>query len=112
MRGQCRDKLGFAPFPGTLNLRADAVALDALRLVAIEQGVEITPPTADFCPARALPLEINGEPAAAILPEAEGFAGEAHGADVIELIAPLALKEKLHLRDGDGVTLSYRTEAL
>lgn len=109
---QCREKLGFTPFPGTLNLRADPAALAALRLAANAQGVEITPPTADFCPARALPLSLNGEPAAAILPQAEDFAGETHGSDVIEVIAPLALKEKLNLRDGDAVSLSYQVEAL
>jgi CTP-dependent riboflavin kinase len=83
----------------------------ALRLAALKQGIEIIPPSADFCPARALPLTVNGEPAAAILPEAEGFAGETHGGDVIEVIAPLALKEKLQIRDGDRVTLSYQVEA-
>lgn len=94
-----------------MNLRADPAALDALRLAAMQQGVEITPPTAEFCPARALLLTVGGEPAAAILPQAEGFAGATHGSDVIEIIAPLALKEKLHLRDGDSVTLSYQVEA-
>ena len=54
---------------------------------------------------------MGGEPAAAILPQAEGFAGETHGGNVIEIIAPLALKEKLQIRDGDRVTLSYRMEA-
>jgi len=99
------------PFPGTLNLRANAAAVTALRLAAVKQGIEITPPSADYCPARALPLSVGGEPAAAILPQADGFAGETHGGDVIEVIAPLALKEKLRLRDGDRVTLSYQVEA-
>jgi len=107
---QCREKLGFTPFPGTLNLRASTVKLAALRRAAASTGVEITPPTAEFCPATALPLTIEGQAAAAILPRASGFADETHGTEVLEVIAPLSLKGKLGLRDGDRVTLSYHVE--
>jgi CTP-dependent riboflavin kinase len=110
VREQCREKLGFTPFPGTLNLRASTADLVLLRHTAAREGVEITPPTAEFCPATALPLTIEGQTAAAILPRASGFTDETHGTEVLEVIAPLGLKGKLGLQDGDRINLSYQVE--
>ncbi len=108
---QCRDKLGFRPFPGTLNLRTDRGAARALRQAAGKRGVEIVPPSPEFCPARALKVDLGGEVGAVIIPQAKGFTADQHGEDVIEVIAPASLKKRLTLRDGDRVTLRYDLEA-
>jgi CTP-dependent riboflavin kinase len=99
VRDQFRDKLGFDPFPGTLNLETtDRAAIDALRSV---RSVMIDP-APNFCAARCYRVRINGQMSAIwIVPEIEGYpTGQ------LELIAPVSLREALSLKDGTIVTVT------
>lgn len=102
---QCRDKLGFIPFPGTLNLKVDAEYLDAVRELRAEADTEFPPPSSEFCPAKSVSVSIEGVPAAIIFPEAERFTEEVHSADVIEVIAPVNIKKALSIADGDELSI-------
>lgn len=100
-----RDALGFAPYPGTLNLKLNtpesqrtwaAVKNDAA-------GIEIRALDAAHCSARCFRIQIEGNwPGAVILPAVQGYP-----ADKLEVIAPLRLKDALKVEDGALITLEF-----
>lgn len=96
-----REKLGFAPYPGTVNLslKGDAWTL-ARRRLNQAAGIPITPPPG-FCAAKCFAVVINDSiAAAAVLPDVAGYP-----ADKFEIVAPVAVRQNLQLRDGDRVRL-------
>jgi riboflavin kinase len=105
---QFRDRLGYEPFAGTLNVDLDAESveararMDSLDPVRID-GWEDEDRT--YGPAFCWPatVEADGdpyEPAHVIAPERTH-----HGADQLEVIAPDKLRETLGLDDGQEVTI-------
>jgi CTP-dependent riboflavin kinase len=106
-----RDRLGFAPYPATLNLRPVSQA-EIARWNEIRQeikGTDISPQEFNFCHARLFRVEIgraDGETekvkGGVILPEVEGYP-----ADKIEVVAPVRLKDKFQVRDGDHLSLEF-----
>lgn len=108
-REQIREKLGFDPYPGTLNIRL-RTKTDLERREQLERlpGVEIKGfKTEDrsFGGARCYPALINDEVEGALV------IAERSGYDrwVMELIAPVNLRNRLGLRDGDLVRFSLST---
>jgi riboflavin kinase len=98
------EKLGYAPHPGTLNLRLSGPdwALARTRMQAAN-GVAIEPPPG-FCAAKCFEVLINDSVrGAAILPEIADYP-----ADKLEIVAPVAVRRELRLNDGDRVTLQVR----
>ncbi|MBU1975129.1 MAG: CTP-dependent riboflavin kinase [Nanoarchaeota archaeon] len=94
--------LGYEPFPGTLNLRADIPEikefLSHIRSTRIEQFEEEDD---YFCNVDVYPIYIKDEKAAIVIPEATD-----HGSDVLEIVAPVDLREKFKLDDGDIVEIT------
>lgn len=105
VREQCLVKLGFTPHPGTLN-----VELAPENAGFIDEPspdiVELVSPDPSFCNARALPVSIGPLPGAVILPADDV---RIHGSNIVEIIAPLSVKDTLGVRDGEEVTLLLRT---
>lgn len=103
---QWRTKLGFIPHPGTFNLRLRPEDHDLARSLG-EGGtfIEIVPPSPDFCPARCYPVSIGeGEIKGAIVrPVVPGYPD-----DVIEVLAPVNLRQALSAQDGDEVTVTLQ----
>jgi CTP-dependent riboflavin kinase len=99
---QCRDKLGFKPYAGTLNLEISDD--DAPVVAALEQKAEIEfiPPDSEFCSGKAFPVLVEGIRAAIVIPAAEV---RVHGKNVIEVISDQKLKDVLNVDDGDSVEL-------
>lgn len=98
---QFHGKLGFWPYPGTVNLTLAGhdwdSALAAMRLAA---GIAIEPPPG-FCAAKCFAVLIAGRiEGAAILPDVEGYP-----ADKLEIVSPVAVRHELRLSDGDTVRL-------
>jgi CTP-dependent riboflavin kinase len=104
VQSSLRDKLGFSPYPGTLNLRLETESMRAAwRQVRNSSGIEINAPDSAFCQARCFLVEIGGKhQGAVILPEVEGYP-----ADKIEVVASVRLKDELGLADGEPVTLEF-----
>ncbi len=103
---QFRDKLGYKVHPGTLNLclsgRDWLAARDAMQVAA---GIAIEPPPGS-CPAKCFTVLIEGcVEGAAILPEVTGYP-----VDKLEIVAPVAVRQELHLTDGDRVTFRLQIE--
>ncbi|MBV9119095.1 MAG: CTP-dependent riboflavin kinase [Chloroflexi bacterium] len=94
---QCREKLGFAPYPGTLNVEVapeDLLAWDQLKA---RRGLAIEPLEASFCEASCHLVTVNGVVrAATIVPRVPDYPS-----GKLELLAPVHLMEALNLSFGE-----------
>lgn len=105
-----RERLGFIPYPATLNLRLqsreDVSAWSAVRKEG--KSIALPPAAQGFCQARLFLVEIEAPSqsrriqGAVLLPEVADYPD-----DKIEVVAPMRLKEELHLRDGDLIHLEF-----
>lgn len=105
---QFKEKLGFEPFPGTLNVEIDAVERNKLRLLKRCIGIEIQGFKTDnrtFGNVVCFPAVINKTKGAIVLPR------RSHYSNILEFISPFELRDKLCLRDSDEVDITiYREE--
>lgn len=107
-RKQFIKKLGFDPYPGTLNIKLESE--DDLKMADIlrnKQGIEIERmPKEGFCTGKCfkalLAKKIRG---AIVIPEISR-----HSKDVVELIAPVMIRTTLGLKDGDKVKVEVWTK--
>lgn len=102
VRGQIYEKLGFHPYPGTLNLELSSEHLALLKnALSRAQPIAIQPQVEGFaaglCYRVMIMRQLKG---AIVLPNVPGLRE-----DVIEVIAPHSLREALRLRDGDEISL-------
>ncbi|AIY89110.1 riboflavin kinase [Geoglobus acetivorans] len=100
---QFEEKLGFAPYPGTLNLKIPKEQMYFRRVLDEEDGILIEGfKTEDrtFGDVKAFRCRIDGIEGAVIIPKRTHYSK-----DVLEIIAPEKLREKLGLRDGDNVEI-------
>ena len=102
VRNQCREKLGFTPYPGTLNIHVDRDSTGNAARLLRASAVRLVPPDAGFCDAMAVPATVEGICAAVILPEETV---RVHGGHIIEVLAPVSIRKTLGLADGDTVRL-------
>ena len=104
---QCENKLGYKPFPGTLNIHV--IESDRAKLDALFQHTdfELIPDDPKFCAARVRKVSVNGIPGAVVLPSEDV---RIHSTDVIEVVASCALKKTLGLADGDKVKVAWKQE--
>lgn len=103
-RNQIKEKLGFDPYPGTLNLRIgeDDVErrrkLDRLPSIRIEGFMDMG---RGFGGARCYPVLVNEEvEGALIIADRSSYKD-----DVIEIISPIYLRGHFGLEDGDWVRI-------
>ncbi|MFH0956659.1 MAG: DUF120 domain-containing protein [Candidatus Aenigmatarchaeota archaeon] len=95
------ETLGFEPFPGTLNVRLMAFDGHYKEKMSSLHGVKIPPFKKDgrtFGALKCFPCLINGVHGAVILPERTHY-----GPEVLEVISPFNLRDRLKLSDGDSV---------
>lgn len=100
---QCESQLGYAPFPGTLNVRIRNRDLPKLDRFFQETDMELTPDDPAFCSAPVKKVTVHGIPAAVVLPAEDVRIHENH---VIEIISSCSFKASFGLKDGDLVTIS------
>jgi riboflavin kinase len=106
------ERLGYEPFPGTLNIdlaeesvraRSRLGTIDPITIDGWEDDERTYGPA--YCyPATVLAGE-SDEPAHVITPERTH-----HGDDHLEVIAPNRLRDALRLEDGDEVTVRVETQ--
>jgi len=102
---QMREKLGFQPYPGTLNLelsQEDRMLLhDGLSRA---QAISLEPPMEGF--ARGICYKImimHRLEGALVFPQVPGRRD-----DIVEIIAPYSLRDVLNVKDGDEVILEIK----
>jgi len=99
---QFSERLGYSPYPGTLNVRVGGEALRKVGAVAHWKGLRIDGFTASgrtFGGATCFLARMNGHRCHLIHPD------RSHYKDVVEFVAPDCLREALGLKDDDTVTL-------
>lgn len=98
-RKQFIDKLGFEPYPGTLNLQLkEPFARHEAAAVKIE-GFKDASRT--FGGGKCYPVMIDGVKAVVIRPDRSSYP-----LNLVEIIAPVNLRKKLGLKDGDEVEVT------
>ena len=99
-KGKVKEKLGFDPYTGTLNLRIEKGQtsllndFDAIRIEGIKKDDK------SFGGASCYKVKINDINAAIIIPDLTE-----HEEDIVEIIAPTNLKLELKIKDGDKVKI-------
>ena len=100
VKKQVKEKLGFVPYPGTLDVRITEQSVKLKRTLAEGDGAEILP-AAGFCRGKCFKACFKIEPKCAlIVPEVAGYPE-----NLVEIIGPENLRRKLHLSDGDPVQI-------
>ncbi len=99
-KDQIKEKLDFVPYPGTFNISTlknktlILKTLSKIRIDGINKGGKI------YGGANCYPAAIKGIPAAVIVPDLT-----IHNQDILEIIAPINLRSKLNLKDGDKIKI-------
>lgn len=99
---QFKEKLGFVPYPGTLNVEIEFLEKNKLRLLRNQKSINIEEFESEnrtFGGARCFHAEINGVPGAIVLPL------RSHYSNVLEFISPDFLRKKLKLKDEDMIDI-------
>ncbi len=98
-RTQFIEKLGFDPYPGTLNIKLDAPSIETRK--GISAGIRISGFTSEnrtFGSGSCFCIRIADMQGAVIVPERTHYPE-----DIIEIIAPVNLRKHLDLGDGSNV---------
>lgn len=111
VRDAIRERLGFDPFPGTLNVRVRGADLARWEQVQRHRGkVVLSSPDPAFCNAFLFTGAIeeresspgSRERVAVVVPEVREYP-----ADKLEIIAAVSLKQTRLVRDGDELTVVF-----
>lgn len=104
-RRQFKEKLGFDPYPGTLNLKLKSRSdLQAKKTLQTYLGIIIEPfenKGRTFGSVKCFKTLINDKEEGAVLLIQRTHYGE----DVLEVISPVYLREKMKLKDGEKIRL-------
>ena len=102
---QCQERLGFKPYPGTLNLEISREYLPLIESLNREKGIDLISPDPKFCNAKAFPVSLGDISGALIMPDEKV---RIHAKNIIEIIAPLNIKASLNVSDGDLISIAIR----
>lgn len=100
VKKQFIQKLGFNPYPGTLNLRLP-VETKVKDLMDKAEGVQIKPAKGFFRGKCFKALVMNRIKGAVVTPEVPDYP-----ADLLEVLAPVNLRKTLQLKDGEKVQIT------
>lgn len=99
---QFSERLGYAPYPGTLNVRVAGEALRKVGLLGSWTGIRIDGFHASgrtFGGVACFAARLNGHACHLIHPD------RSHYEDVVEFVAADCLRDSLHVRDDDSVQI-------
>ncbi|MEM3699284.1 MAG: DUF120 domain-containing protein [Candidatus Bathyarchaeia archaeon] len=99
VKEQIAEKLCFTPYNGTLNIRLDENSVALKRHILNNAKAIKILPSEGFCQGTLLKAVFMGKMECAIVvPEVDGYPE-----DVVEIIAPINLRKRFQLKDGDKV---------
>ena len=102
---QCAERLGFKPYPGTLNLEISSEYIPIIESLNLEEGIELISPDPKFCNAKAFAVSLGDIGGALIMPDEKV---RIHAQNIIEIIAPLNIKASLNVSDGDFISVAIK----
>ncbi len=100
---QFETKLGFIPYPGTLNVKLDQESASARKRLEAREPIYITSFRSNnrtFGGIKCYRATISGIEGAVIIPDRSHYRS-----DIIETIAPVSIKETLHRDNADSITV-------
>ena len=97
---QVKEKLGFIPYHGTLNVRLSEESAKRRKLLEKAASMKVCP-AEGYCSGKIFKAFVGVLECAIVIPEVAGYPR-----DVLEIIAPANLREKLQLADGDKITVT------
>jgi riboflavin kinase len=98
VRKQITEKLGFIPYVGTLNIKLTEESITIKKSLENARAIEISP-VKGFCRGRGFPAYfIQDLKCAIIVPEIKNYPE-----NIIEVVAPVNLRERFNLKDGDMI---------
>jgi riboflavin kinase len=97
--------LGFRPVAGTLNVRLDEMQAKQNQILRAGRSSALyvdgfTKDGRTFGGVLTYGAQINGQTAGLVIP-----LRTSHGPEIIEIVAPISLREKFGLKDGDEVKI-------
>ena len=105
VKRQIVEKLGFTPFPGTLNIRLTKEESRLKDSLEDAEAIEISPADG-FSRGRCFKATLMRRlRCAVVIPESPGYPK-----DVIEVTAAINLRKKLRLKDGDCLEIDVLLE--
>jgi riboflavin kinase len=97
VKAQIIEKLGFTPYNGTLNIKLDEKSLTLKRSLLNKAKPIPILPQKGFCRGTCFKaIFMDRLECAIVIPKVDNYPE-----DIIEIIAPLNLREKFQLKDGD-----------
>jgi riboflavin kinase len=100
VKRQIEEKTGFIPYGGTLNLRLSREDAEKRNVLEKSAVMKICPPEG-YCSGLAFKASIGTQECAIVIPLTKDYPK-----DVLEVVASTNLRDRLHLRDDDEVTVS------
>jgi riboflavin kinase len=100
VKRQIKQKLGFTPYPGTLNIMLSEESVKRKKLLKKAHSIKVYPADG-YCSGTLIKAFIGKLKCAIVAPEVTGYPK-----DVLEIIAPANLRETLQLEDGGEVTVT------
>lgn len=102
VKRQIREKLGFAPYSGTLNIRLTNESVQQKKLLRKAEKFEISPENG-YCTGILIEANMEGLKCGIVLPQVPNYPQ-----DVLEVIAAWNLRERLKIKDGSEVCVTVR----
>jgi len=99
VKSQILEKLGYIAYLGTLNIRITKEDMHQRKKLEEKKAIQIYP-AEGYCFGAVFKATINSVDCAIIIPQVKGYP-----ADMLEIIAPIYLREALKLKDGDCVVV-------
>jgi riboflavin kinase len=100
VKQQLKEKLGFIPYHGTLNIMLSEESAKRRKLLEKATSMKVCP-AEGYCSGRIFKAFVGMLACAIVIPKVAGYPW-----NVLEIIAPVNLREKLQLADGDEITVT------
>lgn len=100
VKQQIKQKLGFTPYPGTLNVMLSEESVKRKKLLEKAHSIQVWPADG-YCNGTLIKALIGTLECAIVVPEVP-----AYPKDILEVVAPVNLREQLQLEDGGEVTVT------
>jgi riboflavin kinase len=100
VKRQIEEKLGFTPYSGTLNIRLSKESAKQKKLLENAKRLKVYPEKG-YCTGILIKANIDSLECAIIIPQVTNYPS-----DILEVIAPWYLRERLKITDGSEVTVT------
>ena len=102
VKKQITEKLGFAPFPGTLNLQLNSESISIRKKLNERTTIGVCH-SKGYCVGLLFKASIAGLSCGVVVPQVENYRE-----NLLEIVASINLRQDLRLHDGDSVEIDVQ----